>query len=127
MKKREIKIFEAFAGIGSQIKALNNIKNKMNITVKSMGLIEWFIDSIIAYDLINEKKESHTNKINLDKIKENLSKLKLSNDSKNLVSNRFFNKKSDEYLIQIYPFFEKFIKTAECSLSLSLWGDSFIL
>ncbi|WP_436358436.1 hypothetical protein ACR34G_02735 [Mycoplasma sp. 480] len=80
MKKREIKIFEAFAGIGSQIKALNNIKNKMNITVKSMGLIEWFIDSIIAYDLINEKKESHTNKINLDKIKENLSKLKLSNE-----------------------------------------------
>lgn len=52
-KTKEIKIFEAFAGIGSQFKALKNISKSMNWTIKHVGMVEWFVDAIIAYVAIH--------------------------------------------------------------------------
>ncbi|MEI2462548.1 hypothetical protein RRG54_04205 [Mycoplasmopsis felis] len=40
----KITIFETFAGIGSQIKALKNISNKFNLKVESLGFVEWYLD-----------------------------------------------------------------------------------
>ena len=54
----QIKIFEAFAGIGSQYLALKNIAPKKNWKIKSVGYIEWYVNAIIAYELLhNEFKE----------------------------------------------------------------------
>ncbi|NQX83418.1 MAG: DNA cytosine methyltransferase [Mycoplasmataceae bacterium] len=50
---KEIRLFEAFAGIGSQYTALNNIKNKLNINVESRIISEWDIYSIHSYILLN--------------------------------------------------------------------------
>lgn len=46
---KTIKLFEAFAGIGSQYKALVNISKKMNWKIEHAGIIEWFIPAIISY------------------------------------------------------------------------------
>ncbi len=56
MKSKEIKLFEAFAGIGSQYKALSNISKKMNWTIKTVGIIEWFIPAICAYNKLYSKR-----------------------------------------------------------------------
>lgn len=53
-KKRPLKVFEAFAGIGAQSTALR----RAGIDYESVGISEWFIDAIISYDALNngEKK-----------------------------------------------------------------------
>ena len=47
---KNIKLFEVFAGIGSQYKALKNISKKMKWKVEIVGIIEWFIPAICAYN-----------------------------------------------------------------------------
>lgn len=46
---RKIKIFEAFAGIGAQSAALK----KANINYEVVGISEWFINALLAYDAIH--------------------------------------------------------------------------
>lgn len=52
---KEIKLFEVFAGIGSQHQALKNIATKQNWTIKSVGIVEWYRDAIVAYQAIHCK------------------------------------------------------------------------
>lgn len=51
--KHNIKLFEAFAGIGATYKALKNISNQMNWSIQSVGIVEWFVPAIIGYQLIH--------------------------------------------------------------------------
>ena len=51
--RKNITLYEAFAGIGSQYKALKNISSEMNWNVKLVGMIEWFIPAIIAHYAIH--------------------------------------------------------------------------
>ena len=46
---KKVKLFEAFAGIGSQYRALNNISKKKHWDIEVVGMIEWFIPAISAY------------------------------------------------------------------------------
>ena len=46
---KPLRVFEAFAGIGAQVKALK----RAGISYQSVGISEWFIDAIIAYDALN--------------------------------------------------------------------------
>lgn len=66
---KKIRVFEAFAGIGAQRKALE----RANIPYESVGISEWFTNAIIAYDIIHE--EQRPVKIT------DLSKITLSTDS----------------------------------------------
>ena len=52
-KRTPLRVFEAFAGIGAQSVALR----RANINFKNVGISEWFINAILAYDAIN-----HSNK-----------------------------------------------------------------
>lgn len=75
--KKTIKLFEAFAGIGAQHKALKNISNEMGWNIQSVGIVEWFIPAIIAYQSIHypdsiNKFKNETFDINIT----------ISNDSK---------------------------------------------
>ena len=58
MSIKKIKLFEAFAGIGSQYQALKNISKKMKWNIEVVWIIEWFIPAICAY------VEMHSNKSN---------------------------------------------------------------
>ncbi|MDE5767154.1 MAG: DNA (cytosine-5-)-methyltransferase [Malacoplasma sp.] len=50
-----VKLFEFFAGIGSQYKALKNISKYKNWMIQHVGMVEWFVDAIIAYVCIHSK------------------------------------------------------------------------
>ena len=53
-----IKLFEAFAGIGSQYKALTNISKRKKWEIEVVGIIEWFIPAICAYIELYSKDNS---------------------------------------------------------------------
>lgn len=95
MVEKEIKLFEAFAGIGSQHKALNNISKKMNWTIKSVGIIEWFVPAICAYvELHSKSKKVSFN----DKDAKYFQNVNLSMDSKKLINNNAKSKIIEKYL-----------------------------
>ncbi len=48
-----LKVFELFAGIGSQTKALSNIKMKHEV----VGISEWDINALLSYGAIHKDKE----------------------------------------------------------------------
>lgn len=82
-KKREIRLFEAFAGIGSQFQALKNISNEKNWTINSVGIIEWFIPAIIAYNAIHYTPNKIVDSSFLDKVT-------ISSDSKKPVNDNWY-------------------------------------
>ena len=53
-KKKPLRVFEAFAGIGAQSVALRRAKIKFI----NVGISEWFINAILAYDVINHPNET---------------------------------------------------------------------
>ena len=56
MKRRNkpLRVFEAFAGIGAQSVALR----RANINFVNVGISEWFINALLAYDAINPSKQT---------------------------------------------------------------------
>lgn len=95
---KKIKLFEAFAGIGSQHRALNNISKKKHWDIEVVGIIEWFIPAISAY--IEIHGNNNIDNINLNQLKEIKTKLKetnLSLDSKRPISINNKNKIIDKW------------------------------
>ena len=84
--KKEIKLFEVFAGIGSQYQALKNIAKAKHWKIKSVGIIEWFVSAIIAYQAI------HYPNPNVQAQPLKIEQPALSLDSKTLVSNQYLKK-----------------------------------
>jgi flavin-binding protein dodecin len=50
---KKLKLFELFSGIGSQAVAARNVFKDIEV----VGTSEWDIKAIIAYALLNHKKE----------------------------------------------------------------------
>ncbi len=83
-KDRPLKVFETFAGYGSQAIALKNLGYKLETHTS-----EWFVDAIIAYALVHHNKEFYINKKYMEDnnytklmLLEELEKWTLSTDSK---------------------------------------------
>lgn len=74
------KVIETFSGIGSQAKALENMKIKHKI----LCTVDWDINAIIAYDLIHKGKQNleKYNKLSQKEIIERLKKYTLSMNGK---------------------------------------------
>ena len=49
MKDKKLRVFEAFAGIGAQHSALE----RANLNYEIVGISEWFINALLAYDAIH--------------------------------------------------------------------------
>ena len=83
---KRVKLFEVFAGIGSQYKALKNISKRQGWIVESVGIVEWFTSAIVAYQAIhylnNDIEEQYLNN----------SITGISVDSKNKVSQHWLKK-----------------------------------
>ena len=79
----KLKVFEAFAGIGSQSSALKRI----NINYEIVGISEWFIDAILCYDQI---QNNGLPEIELPSLEEQINYLKqftFSRDSVHPITN----------------------------------------
>lgn len=113
---KRFKVFECFAGIGAQNKAMNKLlsnnylldKLKIDntqITYDVVGTSEWFIDAIIGYDLIHHgEQNSFRNYNNLDKqeMLDFISGFVLSKDSKTPYGFDKIEKQSYEDIRQLY-------------------------
>lgn len=84
---KKIRIYESFAGIGSQYKALTNIAETKNIELKHAGISEWDIYANIAYFRINVGKFKGNIKESDEELREHFSKSEYSLDSKTLCKN----------------------------------------
>lgn len=82
----EIKLFEAFAGVGSQHTAFNNLSKKYNFDFEVSGISEWNIASIIGYMKINNiKLDNPKTGFSKDDLINYLSMFNYSIDSKELI------------------------------------------
>lgn len=74
---RKIKVFEAFAGIGAQ----NAAFQKSNIDYEIVGISEWFINALLAYDAIHHYNEEFKCDLTISEQRDYLKKFKFSKDS----------------------------------------------
>lgn len=96
----KMRVFEAFAGIGAQRRALINVNANFEIA----GMAEWFIPAIISYQVIHNgfNKKSINKKVNIQEMKDYLSSLTLSMDSKKPVNPNYWNRINEDKLRLIY-------------------------
>ena len=55
-KRQTLRVFEAFAGIGAQATALKRLKpflEELNVDCEIVGISEWFVNALIAYDKLH--------------------------------------------------------------------------
>lgn len=84
-----LNILECFAGIGSQYRALENLKNQNiveDLELKLFGTSEWFIDAIIGYDLIHNSNIKDIDLVNINSLKDVYSNFFENNRSFNELS-----------------------------------------
>lgn len=95
-----LKVVEAFSGIGSQAKALENLY----IDHEILCTVDWDINAIIAYDLIHNGKQKLKKYENYskDELLEILSKYTLSADGKKPLEYKNLKKYDEEFLRSLY-------------------------
>jgi len=79
MSSRPLRVFEAFAGIGSQATALK----RLGANYKVVGISEWMVDAVICYDTIHHFGEEFTAVPNYHEQLAYLSQFEFSRDSVN--------------------------------------------
>ncbi|ATI73273.1 DNA (cytosine-5-)-methyltransferase [Mesoplasma florum] len=99
----KINVFETFAGIGSQRKALERVKKeKKDFDFEIVYTSEWYTDAIIGYDAIHHKKtkDKKIDSIQMIKYFENFI---FSKDSKNPINNITDQiKRNTDYFQRLY-------------------------
>lgn len=94
---KKIRLFEAFAGIGSQRKALERISDN-TFCYESVGISEWDVDAVISYDAIHNGLNKK--KIDVNEARKFLSNYTYSLDGKK--ESKAFLRQSDEKIINLY-------------------------
>lgn len=106
---KHINLFEMFAGIGSQYKALKNIASETYIKVHSLGCCDFYIDAIIAYMKIHYNLNYYENELTVDEMIQILNKYSWSSDSKKVVSKNYFQKMSEKKIRTLFPYLYAYI------------------
>lgn len=79
MKDKKLRVFEAFAGIGAQHSALE----RANLNYEIVGISEWFINALLAYDAIHSDPHEHIDIPSYDEQLKYLKHFTFSKDSVN--------------------------------------------
>ena len=107
--KKEIVLYEAFAGIGAQWKALKNLSEKLNIKVTNIGSCEWYIDAIISYISIHYGILNSEINFSKEEMVDKLKNISFSSDSKNPVKDNYFVNMKENKLRSIFPYLYGYI------------------
>ncbi|ATZ16305.1 DNA (cytosine-5)-methyltransferase 1 [Entomoplasma freundtii] len=98
-----LRVFETFAGIGAQRKALELLKKEHFLDYKIVATSEWDIGANLSYNSIHFNNQSYYDScIPIDDIKAYLSQFTHSLDSKKPISLEKFNKLDDNTLRHLY-------------------------
>ena len=94
---KKVRLYQFFAGIGSQAKALKNL----GVEFEDYKIVEWAVPSIKAYNCIHLKDFTDYSK---DKTREELEKIvkNVSLDSSNLITEKQLKSKSDGWIREVY-------------------------
>lgn len=96
-KRKPLRVFEAFAGIGAQHAALE----RANLNYEIVGISEWFINALLAYDAIHSKPKEEDGEIpSYEKQIEYLKHFTFSKDSVNPIKD--ITKLSRNEIEQLY-------------------------
>lgn len=95
-KKKTLRVFEAFSGIGAQYSALE--KAKLNFEI--VGISDWFIDALIGYDALHGKKRDLPKIPSRDQQIKYLNKFCFSKDSVNPIKD--IKRLSDDEIKKLY-------------------------
>ncbi|WP_080947522.1 DNA (cytosine-5-)-methyltransferase N-terminal subunit [Mycoplasmopsis canis] len=106
---KEIKIFEFFSGIGSQMKALKNLEKSLNFITKSVGACDFYIDAIVSYMCIHHGNLEPENDFTKEEMISILNKFKFSNNSKDIVGENYFKKINEQKLRKLFPYLFAFV------------------
>ncbi len=100
-----LKVVEAFSGIGSQAKALENLY----IDHEIICTVDWDIYAIIAYDLIHNGKQEYDKykKMSKKELLDKLEKYTLSEDGKKPISNSRLSKFNEDFLRRLLSAIER--------------------
>lgn len=107
--KKEIVLYEAFAGIGAQWKALKNLSEKLNIKVTNIGSCEWYIDAIISYISIHYGVLNSEINFSKQEMGDKLKNMPFSSDSKKPVKDNYFVNMKENKLRSIFPYLYGYI------------------
>lgn len=107
--KKEIVLYEAFAGIGAQWKALKNLSEKLNIKVTNIGSCEWYIDAIISYISIHYGVLNSEINFSKQEMVNKLKNMPFSSDSKKPVKDNYFVNMKENKLRSIFPYLYGYI------------------
>ncbi|MDJ1645510.1 DNA methyltransferase [Mycoplasma sp. M5725] len=105
----KINLFETFAGIGSQYKALKNIEKELGINVNSLGCTEFYIDAILIYQLIHYGKLQPEKELTHNQMASLLSEFTFSSNSKEIVSSNYFARMKQDKLASIFTYLYSFV------------------
>ena len=96
-KCKHIHLYQFFAGIGSQAKALK----KLGVDFTDYKIAEWSVPSIIAYNRIHTKEFTD---YSVGKSREELEQVvrNVSLDSSSLITEKQLKSKSDEWIKNVY-------------------------
>ena len=100
-----LRVVEAFSGIGSQAKALENLY----IDHEILYTVDWDIYAIIAYDLIHNGKQDYREyeKIGKEELVDRLSKYTLSEDGKKPIANYRLKSFDEDFLRRLLAAIER--------------------
>ena len=107
--KKEIVLYEAFAGIGAQWKALKNLSEKLNIKVTNIGSCEWYRDAIISYISIHYGVLNSEINFSKQEMVNKLKNMPFSSDSKKPVKDNYFVNMKENKLRSIFPYLYGYI------------------
>ncbi|WP_406615711.1 DNA (cytosine-5-)-methyltransferase N-terminal subunit [Mycoplasmopsis hyopharyngis] len=106
---KTIRLYESFAGIGSQAKALDKIAKTKNINVEKIGVCEFYIDAIIGYISIHYGNLEQEKQMSKEQMVQILNQHLFSSNSKSIVSKDYFNRINENKLRQIFPYLYAFV------------------
>ena len=106
---KQINLFEMFAGIGSQYKALKNIASETHVSVHSLGCCDFYINAIIAYMKIHYNLNYYENELTVEQMVKTLNKYSWSSDSKKVVNKNYFQKMSEKKIRTLFPYLYAYI------------------
>jgi DNA (cytosine-5)-methyltransferase 1 len=98
----KINVFETFAGIGAQHKALEILKTHFNLNYKIVATSEWDIWANISYNAIHHDNKNIAQTIPTETIIEFLNQYTHSHDSKKPISTNYFEKQDRLTLELLY-------------------------
>ncbi|MCK3655525.1 hypothetical protein A4G19_07105 [Pasteurellaceae bacterium Macca] len=104
-----LNVVEMFSGIGSQAKALENLKESSGITYEILNTVEWDISAFYAYDIIHNGNQdlSKYNDWSKEDLINFLNKHTLSINGKNPVSLKYLRTFNDIALKKIVCAFQR--------------------